>query len=159
MLSSSTQCQTRMVSVATESKLKLNQKLHWFNCLPTHPSAVFPHPHSPLSHTIPAISFCHSVIPHLISVAFLSHHLQPLLYLECTSSLSSKFQSVWITTLTNKDFSKSNAALPTAFPTSFFVEILSHCTSSCSSFPLFLLWMGLPMSYFCFSSSMFLCLH
>lgn len=75
--------------VATESKLKLNQNIHWFNCLPTYTSAILAYPHSPLSHAITAIIFCHSVIPHPISVDLLSSHPQPLLSLECLSSLSS----------------------------------------------------------------------
>lgn len=43
---------------------------------------------------------------------------------------------------TNKDFSKSNAALPRASPTSLLVEILSDFTSSCSSFPTLPPWNG-----------------
>lgn len=146
-----------MVFVATESKLKLNQKIHWFNCLPTYTSAILAYPHSPLSHAITAITFCHSVIPHPISVALLSPHPQPLLSLECISSLSSTFQSLWTMTLTQTGTSPCLTLLcqqPLLLWSSLRSPLLPFL-----AFPLFLLfliWMGLPVSYFYFSPSVFL---
>lgn len=142
-----------MVSVATESKLKLNQKMHWFNCLPTHPSTALPHPHMPSLLLIFAI--LSSLISYLLLFSLIiSSHC-------CTWSASLLYLPNFILSrswLSHKQLDVSlslmllcqQPLLLHSLWRSYLIPLLAV-----PLFPLFLLWMELPMSYFCFSSSIF----